>query len=144
MAAEQTYANHTRWFPLYHFVVVPLLLVNLGVAVTALVRAPSPATAWQTVLATVLILLGVSARMMALTVQNRLVRLEERLRLREVLPSELQGVIPDLRTRHLIALRFAADAEVPDLVRRIRAGDLDRMDDIKRAIRTWRPDRMRA
>jgi hypothetical protein len=144
MAAPQTYANHTRWFPLYHFVVVPLLLVNLGVAVTALIRGPSPATAWQTVLAAVLILLGVSARMMALTVQNRLVRLEERLRLRDVLPAELRSAVADLRTRHLIALRFAADEEVPDLVRRIRAGELDRLDDIKRAIRTWRPDRMRA
>jgi hypothetical protein len=83
-------------------------------------------------------------RRMALTVQDRVIRLEMRLRLRDVLPAAMHADIPKLSRRHLVALRFASDAELPDLVREVVAGTLDKPKDIKMKIRDWQADFLRA
>jgi hypothetical protein len=85
-----------------------------------------------------------AARLMALKVQDRVIRLEERLRLARVLPADLQGSIETLRTGHLVALRFAPDDEVVELVRQVVAGKLNNQKEIKMAVRNWRPDYLRA
>jgi hypothetical protein len=76
-------------------------------------------------------------------VQNRLIRLEMRLRLREVLPAPLAARIPELTVRQLIALRFAGDAELPALVERTLKGDFAKPRDIKRAVTDWQADYLR-
>jgi hypothetical protein len=142
--AEQTYASHRRYAPLYHFVALPILSLNLGFALLRAGRAPTRDTIWEVVMAIGLIALLTSARTMALTVQNRVIRLEERLRLQRVLPANQHDAIDRLRLRQLVALRFAPDDELPELVRRCAAGELAETDQIKRQIKAWRPDYVRA
>lgn len=140
----QTYANHARWFPIFHFVASPILHLHVLFTGWLLYREPSFRALWALLIAVGLVALLYSCRMMALKVQDRLIRLEETLRLTRLLPPDLQGAVGTLRARHLVALRFAPDDEVADLVRRVVAGELDSQDAIKRAIRTWRPDTFRA
>jgi Family of unknown function (DUF6526) len=144
MSVQQSYANHARYYPLYHFVVFPILLANAVVALRAVFATPSFASAWSAVVAITLVLLGWSARAMALTVQDRVIRLEERLRLERILPADLLGVIPTLKRHQLVALRFAGDSELADIVRRIQQGELTAHQDIKKAVKIWRPDLLRA
>jgi hypothetical protein len=82
-------------------------------------------------------------RVFPVGVQDRVIRLEERVRMEHVLPSDLRARIPELTTRQLVSLRFASDQELPELVRRVLAGELAERNDIKRAIRDWRPDHQR-
>lgn len=140
----QDYRSHRRWNPLVHFVLAPLLVANVGVAVAALVRAPSALAAWGVVVAVALVLLNVAARSQALTVQNRVIRLEMRWRLARVLPPALAERTDALPLGQLVGLRFAADAELPGLVERCLAGELRNAEDVKRAVRDWQPDTLRA
>lgn len=121
----------------------PILAVNFVIKLVDAGREPGSTTIWAAVVAAALWGVALVARLMALIVQNRLIRLEERIRLAEILPDDLRGRIPELRVRQLIALRFAPDGEIPDLVRRTLAGDLAAPKDIKRAINVWRPDTLR-
>ncbi len=111
--AEQNYSNHTRWYPLFHFVVMPLLVLNfLSHLVRLFMAAPESgrkALAFWTLLSFALILLGLASRLQALKAQDRVIRLEERLRYREVLSPELVKRAAGLRTGQIIALRFAPD-----------------------------------
>ncbi|HZF67470.1 MAG TPA: DUF6526 family protein [Gemmatirosa sp.] len=140
----QSYANHRRFHPLVHFVVSPLLAANLVVALVALGREPSGTRAWAAVMALALLLLHVAARVQALTVQNRVIRLEMSLRLGQVLPAQLAGRARELPLGQVLALRFASDRELPTLVRRVLAGELPTPDATKRAIRDWQADYLRA
>jgi len=140
----QHYATHRRWNPLVHFVLTPLLAANLVVAVAALVRAPSASTAWAVVMAVALVLLSLAARQQALAVQNRVIRLEMWLRLARVLPPDLAARVHELRIGQLVGLRFASDAELPGLVRQCLAGELPGAESVKRAVRDWQPDLLRA
>ena len=144
MATEQNYANHRRWFALYHFFVQPVLLLNFIITLRRAIQLPLHANWWSVVVAAALVALGVSARTMALTVQNRIIRLEQWMRLGAVLPPDLKARIPELRLGQLLGLRFASDAEVPDLVRRCLAGELKKADQVKREVRSWQPDYLRA
>jgi hypothetical protein len=140
----QTYATH-RNFPGYYFAVAaPLTLVALALAVWRVAKAPSFDSALA--LLTVLALAGTlgASRLMVLVVQNRIIRLEMRLRLREVLPAPLAARIPELTVGQLIGLRFASDAELPTLVERCLAGDLRSAESVKREVREWQPDTLRA
>ena len=141
--AAQSYANHTRWFPVHHFVAVPILVANFAWRARVAIAHPSSETIWNAVLAVGLVALLIAARMQALAVQNRVVRLETRLRLERVLPPDLAARIDELTLRQLIGLRFASDAELPALVRRALAGELATSDAIKREIRSWQPDTLR-
>jgi hypothetical protein len=144
MAREQTYANHRRWYLLYHFVAQPILIANLVVAVRRAVVMPTHPNWWGVVVAVGLEALAVASRTMALTVQNRVVRLEQWIRLGAVLPPDLKPRISELRLGQLLGLRFASDAELPDLVRRCLAGELRGADQVKREVKSWQPDHLRA
>jgi hypothetical protein len=140
----QAYSNHARFFPLFHFFAVPILTANLLFTLWQIVRAPSPRAVWNAVVAAALVGGLTAARLMALKVQDRVIRLEMRLRLRELLPADLQVRIPELTPRQLIGLRFASDAELPDLVRRVLTGSLRNATEIKKAVTHWQGDYLRA
>jgi hypothetical protein len=141
---EQSYKKHARWLPLFHFFVMPVLAVNVFVALWRFIQIPGLATTHGIVFAVALLGLGFLSRTQALTVQDRLIRLEMRLRLRQLLPPDLHPRINDLTHRHLVALRFASDAELADLVRDVLAGKLTTPKDIKMRVKTWQPDWLRA
>ena len=145
MATEtQTYKNHTRLLPAFHFFVVPVLALNALNAVRHVWLAPNRSTTWALIVAVALATLALVARMMAVTVQDRVIRLEMRLRLRECLPADLRPRVGELTRAQLIALRFASDAELPVLVRDVLEGRLRTSKDIKLRVKEWQPDFLRA
>ena len=142
MSTERTQdlSNHTHYTPAYHFVAVPLALAYL---LWALWRALDDSTAdnWLFLLgALALVCVAAASRLMALKVQDRLIRLEERLRLAQILPADLQPHIGRIRASHLIALRFASDEEAPALVREIVANPGITPKEIKQRVKHWRAD----
>ncbi len=139
----QTYANHTRYVPFYHYVGWPIFLLNLLWAVYRLVTDFSIETCAGALLAFGLLVTLFYARTFAVMAQDRVIRLEERLRMRELLPADLQPRVNDFTTSQLIAMRFASDAELPDLARQVLAEDITSRKVIKERIRTWRPDHQR-
>lgn len=141
---EQNFSNHVAWFPLFHFVVAPFLLVYAIRAVWTFVQDVSADNAWAAALAVALVLLGLASRLMALKVQDRVIRLEMRLRLASVLPEDLRRHILALTPAQLVGLRFASDGELADLVRKVVSGELAEQKAIKKAVRTWQADRLRA
>jgi hypothetical protein len=141
---EQSYKNHARLLPPFHFFVIPVLLINFLNEIRHVYMDPSRHTAWMAVVAAALLMLGFLARIQALTVQDRVIRLEERLRMRQVLPADLHQHIDTLTPRQLVALRFASDAELADLVREIVGGRCSTQKEIKMRVKSWRPDWLRA
>jgi hypothetical protein len=142
--ASQTYRNHVRWLPPFHFFVLPVLLVNIFVQLRPLVQAPAFSTGWAFLVAVAIFMVGLLSRVQAATVQDRVIRLEMRLRLREVLPADLKPRIHELTHGQLVALRFASDAELPELVREVLEGKLRTKKEIKMRVRDWQPDHLRA
>jgi len=140
----QSYKKHARWLPLFHFFVMPALLVNVVMALWGLVLSPGIWTLWSVVFAIALLGLGFLSRIQALTVQDRVIRLEMRLKLRQLLPPDLQPRINDLTHRQLVALRFASDEELADLVREVLAGRLATSKEIKMRVKSWQADWLRA
>jgi len=140
----QSYKNHARFLPPFHFFVMPVLLVNFLNSGRHLFQQMTLHNAWEVVFALGLLGLGLFSRVQALTVQDRVIRLEERLRLRQLLPADLHPHIDTLTHRQLVALRFASDQELADLVRDVIAGQLATPKDIKLKVRNWRPDFLRA
>ena len=143
-AAVQSYKQHVRWLPLFHFFVIPALLVNVVMAAWGLVLSPGIWTLWSVVFAIALLGLGFLSRIQALTVQDRVIRLEMRLKMRQLLPPDLQPRINDLTHRQLVALRFASDDELADLVREVLAGKLASSKEIKMRVKHWQADWLRA
>jgi hypothetical protein len=143
MPESQSYASHRRYHPLYHFFALPVLLLNVGVGLYYAFRRPIPITFWNALVSMALVVTVVLTRYYAIRVQNRLIRLEEQLRLGRLLPDDLRGRIGELHTDDLIGIRFCADPGVPDLVRAILAGECRGRDAIKRRIVEWRPDHHR-
>ncbi len=145
MPTPQSYANHTRRFPLFHFVLMPILVFNLIFSIYDTVhRYPDHKYLfhWWIVMSIALILMALAGRMQAVKVQDRLIRLEERLRLASLLPANEQAHIHEFTTSQLIALRFASDAELPALAHRTLTQNLGPKD-IKQAIVNWRADNLR-
>jgi hypothetical protein len=140
----QSVRNHTRLLPAFHFFVLPVLLLNVIGALRHIWLVPSASTAWAAVVAAALLMLALLARVMVLTVQDRLIRLEMRLRLREVLPPDLHGRIRELTHRQLVAMRFAGDTELPELTREVLAGKLATSKEIKLRVKDWQADWLRA
>lgn len=138
----QTYANHQQFVPLYHFVTSTFLLVNLVYATWTAVSRFSIERLIALLTAVALVLVFWYVRAFALGVQDRVIRLEERLRLARLLPDDLRTRIEDYSTDQLIGLRFASDAELPELARRALEERLGR-EAIKLAVRDWRPDHQR-
>lgn len=143
MAETQNYQNHVRWFPLFHFVIFPLLVFNLIWQSVRLYQEPSWDRAEWVLMSVVFILMLLAARLQALRAQDRVIRLEERLRYDSLLPAELAAKARNLRTSDIIALRFASDEELPDLAERTVNGEFASQKEIKLAIRNWRGDHLR-
>jgi hypothetical protein len=143
MAQEsQTLKNHTRFDPAFHFFLAPLAIFFFIEGIVRLVRnADWPNTVHLAAAVWALVALFL-IRTYALKVQDRVIRLEERLRLKDLLPAALQGRIGELTEDQLIGLRFASDGEVAGLVPKAVDGKWNRKQ-VKQAIRTWRPDNWR-
>ncbi len=142
MAAAQTYKNHMRFDPLFHFFLIPLLLLNIGYRVYRAIRhwpLEPVLHIWWIVLSIALLLIAQLARIYARKNQDRIIRLEERLRLATLLPAGELPYVKSLTTKQLIALRFASDAELPALALRAATENLDAQQ-IKQSITVWKPD----
>ena len=142
----QTFDNHTRFDPLFHFFVLPVFGLGLTMSLIHFFAHFSHSDFRDNfhaflliVLALALLALALKTRLYSLKVQDRVIRLEERLRLMQLLPEPLRSRIPELTEDQLVGLRFASDAEVPKLAERALIEKLSRKD-IKKAIQNWRPD----
>ena len=140
---SQTLATHRRWIPMWHFFAIPVLVANVVVVAIYFARDPRFINGWALVVAIALLIGILLSRTMPLRAQDRIIRLEERSRLERLLPGDLRGRVGELTASQLIAIRFAADDEVPDLTQRALSGELKSQGDIKRAIRNWRSDHLR-
>jgi hypothetical protein len=138
----QSYANHTRLDPGFHFVLLPLIFVALILSIISLVQHPGLHSTLWVVLAIALLLTAEKARGSALKAQDRVIRLEERMRLSLLLPEAARPRITELTEPQLIALRFASDAELPALAMRALNEGLTKKQ-IKAAIQSWRADNFR-
>ena len=139
----QTLKNHTKNVPLYHFVALPILLINLLWALYGTATGLSFETALGAVVALALILVAFFARVFALGAQDRVIRLEERLRMQHLLPDDLKPRINDFTIDQVIALRFASDAELPELARKVLDENIGERKVVKQMIKTWRADYQR-
>jgi len=140
----QNFENHARTVPMFHLFVLPVLFLNFISSVVHVFRAPTYWTAVSLLVSIALVLLALTARMFALTVQDRVIRLEMRLRLQQLLPQELKARIPEFTLAQLVSLRFASDAELPELARKVLDEKLNDRKAIKKLIRNWQPDYLRA
>ena len=140
----QSFSSHTRWFPLFHFFAAPLSLIFFFWSVKRAITTPNADAIFMTVGALAIVGATFAARLMPLRVQDRLIRLEERLRMYRVLPADMHAGVESLRPRHMVALRFASDAELPELARKVIANPTMTQKEIKQAIRQWRADHFRA
>ena len=139
---EQNFKNHARFVPAYHYVAGPILIVNLLWAILGLTD-PSLQAAREVLVAVALVILFLYARVFALRAQDRVIRVEMRLRMRELLPDDLQGRIDEFTPRQMVGLRFAGDAELPDLARKVLDENIAAATPIKKLIRDWRGDHYR-
>jgi hypothetical protein len=140
----QSFKNHGRLIPLYHFVAGPIFFANLVWAVLRLARQPSTESAFGGLLAAALVILFFFARIFALRVQDRVIRLEMRLRMRELLPADLVARIPEFTPAQLVALRFAGDRELPALARQVLEQRMNNGKAIKQLVQEWQADHLRA
>jgi hypothetical protein len=140
MPEPLSYKTHRAYDPLYHFFVLPVLGLNVLLTAYILFRRPVLLNVWALIFAIALVALTWRVRYFPLRIQDRLIRLEETLRLQRVLPEELRIKIDELSTRELIALRFCTDDELPEHVRAICAGEYRGGENVKSRIKSWRPD----
>jgi hypothetical protein len=139
----QTYANHVRFHPPFHFFLAPGSIVLLILTIVNVVRRYQRLESWILVLMGILFFVAVFLlRINPLRAQDRLIRLEERLRMEALLSAELNARIPELTESQIVALRFASDNELPGLVAKVLAANMPAKD-IKKAIVTWRADTFR-
>jgi len=139
----QTYANHRKVIPLYHGATFFVLLLNLYWMGAGVVEAPSMDTVVPFLLALALLVMFFAIRSFPLVVQDRVIRLETRMRLLEILPADLKPRIGELSLRQLLALRFASDGEMAELARTVLDQKIESSEAIKRMIRDWQPDYLR-
>jgi hypothetical protein len=145
MPAPQSFKSHTRWDPPFHFFVLPMLLLNFIFAIYSTIHHwpyDPRLHIWWIVMALALFVAAGTARGAALRAQDRIIRLEERLRLAELLPAAEHASIAELSIDQLIALRFARDEELPALTQKTLSQGLDRKA-IKQSIVNWRADNNR-
>jgi len=141
---RQTYENHVRIVPLYHRVALPILALNLVYAVYRAILGVSLETILGALMGVALLILFFYARIFALTVQDRVIRLEMTLRMERLLPAELRGRVHEFLPGQLVALRFASDEELTELARKVLNESLKDKKTIKRMIQNWRADTLRA
>ena len=138
-AVPQNFSNHKRLDPPFHFFILPVFAITLIATIIHLVRRPGPHSAWLVVFIVAAIVALFKIRLYTLKVQDRVIRLEERLRLATLLDPTLRPRIAEFTEAQLIALRFASDAELPALTARALNEKLSALE-IKKAVQHWRPD----
>ena len=136
--------NHPRYVPLFHFVAGPILLLNLIYSAVVMVRDPILDNIVGLLVAFALVVLFLSARRFAATVQDRVIRLEEQLRFQRLFPDDLRVRIPEFTRDQFVALRFASDQELPLLARAVLDQRIHDRSAIKQMIKEWRADYFRA
>lgn len=144
MPGPQTYKNHAKVVPLYHYGVFSLLMLNVFWATRAVMQAPGADTLIALGTSVALFLVAFYARAFAVRVQDRVIRLEMRLRLRELLPPVLHPRISEFTVPQLVALRFASDAELPGLAETVLRDRITDKKAIKLMIKNWTADDVRA
>jgi hypothetical protein len=144
MPQAQTFENHARVVPAYHVGAFGIFVINLAWTIYRAATNPSGDTVVGALLAIAFILLFFYARVFALRVQDRVIRLEMRLRLASLLPPDLQPRINDLSVGQLVALRFASDDEIVALTRTVLTENLQDRKAIKRMVKNWQADYLRA
>ncbi|MGB9122909.1 MAG: DUF6526 family protein [Candidatus Angelobacter sp.] len=135
----QSYARHAKFDPAFHFFVLPVLLINIFVVAYLLFGHPGIGGVWLLLVSLALFILAGRLRSWATHLQDRVIRMEERIRLTAILPEPLRSRIAELSDSQIVGLRFASDAELPALFQRALDEKLSRSD-IKKAINDWRPD----
>ena len=142
---EQNFGNHVKWVPTFHYFVMPVLILNFGWSIYRLIHHWF---SWDGVVgvltALALVLLMFHARLFALTVQDRVIRLEERLRFQKLLPEDLKPRIGEFTPEQFVALRFASDVELPELARKVLTDKISDRKTIKMMVKSWRADNLRA
>ena len=140
----QNFEHHARIVPGFHFITFGILAINFLYSVVHAYRHFSIGAMVAVALAIALILLFFYARIFALTVQDRVIRLEERLRMERLLPADLKPRIEEFSVAQMVALRFAGDAELPELARKVLDEKMSERKAIKRLVKNWRQDFQRA
>lgn len=143
MTQPQTYANHARFEPAYHFVMFPILLINVGWTLYQLIIGVTFDGILAVAMAMALVVLALYARVFALRAQDRVIRLEMQLPLRDVLPEGLRSRIDEFTPGQLVALRFASDEELPALAASVLADNIQDRRAIKQMITSWKGDHLR-
>ena len=138
----QDFKHHARWDPLFHFFLGPVVMANLITAIVVVVRHPHWHTAWLLVLSLAALVATFKVRLYSLKVQDRVIRLEERLRLQALAPTAWHTQIYRLSEDQLVGLRFAGDDEVVELAKQALEHKLNRKQ-IKERVKSWRPDEWR-
>lgn len=143
--SEQNYRNHVKWTPLFHFVSMPILTFYFVWMCVRMWKGHFSIESVEYVIFALGLLAGLFAsRLAALAVQDRVIRLEERLRMARLLPEDLKPRIEEFRTGQLVALRFASDAELPALARKVLDEKISTGKEIKLLVKNWRGDYLRA
>ncbi len=137
---RQNYSNHVRWAPAFHFVAAPILVLNAGWAIYRLFGGISFEKILNVLVAIALLITLAVARLFALRAQDRVIRLEMRLRMRELLPADLQGRINEFTPTQMVGLRFAGDGELPALARKVLDENITSATTIKKLITDWQGD----
>ena len=139
----QSFANHARYVPLFHFVLSAILLFNLAWTIVHLAKAPSAQHVVDVVMAVAFAIMFVYIRYFPLRVQDRVIRLEETLRIQRLAP-DLAARLEEFTPEQFVGLRFASDAELPALARRVLDEKLTDRTAIKKLVKQWRADYLRA
>jgi hypothetical protein len=140
----QNFDNHARFVPAFHFFVLPVLLINFGRSLFLLRHGITRGGIFEVLMAAALLTLALTARTFALSVQDRVIRLEMQLRMAELFPMDLKGKINEFTVGQLVGLRFASNEELPELARRVLQDRISDRAAIKKMVKNWRPDYLRA
>jgi Family of unknown function (DUF6526) len=146
---EQNFSNHAKIVPAFHYFVGPVLMINVVTHCIALFKSFSAPPgfillSFLAVLSSIAVLmLAFLARLFALGVQDRVIRLEERMRYERLLPEDLKPRIGEFTINQLVSLRFASDAELPALARKVLDGKMSERKAIKQMVQNWRADYQR-
>jgi hypothetical protein len=140
----QNFENHTKIVPVFHYFILPVLGINLVSAIIRVFHFFSANTVISLLVAAALVLLALYGRMFALRVQDRVIRLEMQLRLQNLLPPDQRARVHEFTLGQLVALRFASDAELPGLARKVLDEKLSDRKTIKKMIQNWQSDELRA
>ena len=140
----QSYANHAKFVPAFHYIGLPLAFLLLIMHAVHLFMAPTVERGMGLAMIVVLNIALFYARVFALAAQDRVIRLEERMRMERLFEGDLKSRIADFTTEQLIGLRFASDAELPGLAQRVLDEKIADRKTIKLAVKDWRADHQRA